>query len=275
MIERRRGHLVTIGSIAGRIGSPFEAIYSATKFAGVGLTEALAVELEPYGDRRVAREPRPGGHRLRRRAGPSLRPGAAQAGARRGGGPGRRPGGRGRAGRELRARRRSGRRWPSATWCRPCSGGAPGAASPAELARGSGAAVRALVFGTTPEPWTPPPGANQLTRNLASPRAPCSTSPTPEPLRPDWVVIRPRLTGICGSDAKQVLLDFEGDSDSAMSGLCSFPQVLGHEVVAEVVELGPAGRGLRGRPARRAQPVAVVRAPRRRPASARRARPAT
>ena len=49
MIERRQGHLVTIGSIAGRIGSPFEAIYSATKFAGVGLTEALVVELEPYG----------------------------------------------------------------------------------------------------------------------------------------------------------------------------------------------------------------------------------
>jgi short-subunit dehydrogenase len=49
MIERRRGHLVTIGSIAGRIGSPFEAIYSATKFAVVGLTEALAVEVEPYG----------------------------------------------------------------------------------------------------------------------------------------------------------------------------------------------------------------------------------
>lgn len=49
MIERRRGHVVTMGSIAGRIGSPFEAIYSATKFAVVGLTEALAVELEPYG----------------------------------------------------------------------------------------------------------------------------------------------------------------------------------------------------------------------------------
>jgi len=49
MIERRRGHIVTIGSIAGRIGSPFEAIYSATKFAGVGLTESLVVELEPYG----------------------------------------------------------------------------------------------------------------------------------------------------------------------------------------------------------------------------------
>jgi short-subunit dehydrogenase len=49
MITRRRGHIVTIGSIAGRIGSPFEALYSATKFAGVGLTEALAVEVESYG----------------------------------------------------------------------------------------------------------------------------------------------------------------------------------------------------------------------------------
>jgi short-subunit dehydrogenase len=49
MIERRKGHIVTLGSIAGRLGSPFEAIYSATKFAGVGLTEALVVELEPYG----------------------------------------------------------------------------------------------------------------------------------------------------------------------------------------------------------------------------------
>ncbi len=49
MIERRSGHIVTIGSIAGRIGSPFEALYSATKFAQVGLTEALSVELSPYG----------------------------------------------------------------------------------------------------------------------------------------------------------------------------------------------------------------------------------
>lgn len=49
MIERRRGHIVTMNSIAGRIGSPFEAIYAATKFAAVGLSEAISVELAPYG----------------------------------------------------------------------------------------------------------------------------------------------------------------------------------------------------------------------------------
>jgi len=49
MVARRHGHIVTVGSIAGRIGAPFEAIYAATKFADVGLTEALAVEVAPYG----------------------------------------------------------------------------------------------------------------------------------------------------------------------------------------------------------------------------------
>lgn len=49
MVERRRGHVVTIGSISGRIGSPFEAPYSASKFAVAGLTEALSVELAPFG----------------------------------------------------------------------------------------------------------------------------------------------------------------------------------------------------------------------------------
>jgi threonine dehydrogenase-like Zn-dependent dehydrogenase len=103
--------------------------------------------------------------------------------------------------------------------------------------------VKALVFGTDTQPWTPPPDATPLARNLAA--TPCALVDVPDarPLRPDWFVVRPILTGICGSDAKQILLDFEGDSDSAMSGLCSFPQVMGHEVVGEVVEAGPQAAG--------------------------------
>jgi short-subunit dehydrogenase len=48
MIERRRGHVAVIGSISGRMGSPFEAGYSASKFALTGLTEALSIELSAF-----------------------------------------------------------------------------------------------------------------------------------------------------------------------------------------------------------------------------------
>ena len=65
-------------------------------------------------------------------------------------------------------------------------------------------------------------------------------------LRPDWVVTKPRLTGICGSDSKQVFMDW-GDvqsPDNPMKAFFSLPQVLGHEVVADVVSVGPEARGL-------------------------------
>ena len=48
MIERRRGHIAIVASVAGRFGSPFEAAYAATKFAQVGLGEALSVELSAH-----------------------------------------------------------------------------------------------------------------------------------------------------------------------------------------------------------------------------------
>ncbi len=45
MIRRRRGHVVNIASVAGRIGIPFAAVYSATKHAVIGLSEALRQEV--------------------------------------------------------------------------------------------------------------------------------------------------------------------------------------------------------------------------------------
>ena len=106
--------------------------------------------------------------------------------------------------------------------------------------------MRALVWGVDPEPSTgPAPGATKLLENLSHTPMRLMDVDDPRPVRPDWVVTRPLLVGICGSDSKMALLDFgEGDTDSAMAGLCSFPQVMGHEVVAEVVELGPEARGV-------------------------------
>lgn len=106
--------------------------------------------------------------------------------------------------------------------------------------------MKALVYGVPPEPVEVPADANPLTKNLA--RTPTALRDVPDPTPPhqDWVITRPRLTGICGSDSKQILMDFgEGDADNAMAAFCSFPQVMGHEVVADVVALGPRARGLR------------------------------
>ena len=64
----------------------------------------------------------------------------------------------------------------------------------------------------------------------------------PEPQLPadDWVIIRTRYCGICGSDYKQVFAD--GNLDNPMTSLISFPQILGHEVLGTVVKTGPAAR---------------------------------
>ena len=99
--------------------------------------------------------------------------------------------------------------------------------------------MRALVFGVPPQPLDGPDDA--LTHSPVALRHVAD----PQLLHDDWVITRPRLTGICGSDSKQILLDFgEGDADNAMAAFCSFPQIMGHEVVADVVQLGPKARGL-------------------------------
>lgn len=49
MIQRNRGCIVNVASIAGRIGVPFEAAYSASKFAVIGLSEAIQSEVKSQG----------------------------------------------------------------------------------------------------------------------------------------------------------------------------------------------------------------------------------
>ncbi|HYV60622.1 MAG TPA: SDR family NAD(P)-dependent oxidoreductase [Acidimicrobiia bacterium] len=45
MLERRRGHIVNVGSMAGYVAAPGEAVYSATKFAVQGFTDGLRREV--------------------------------------------------------------------------------------------------------------------------------------------------------------------------------------------------------------------------------------
>ncbi len=58
-IMRRQGggYLVSISSIGGLIGMPFQGLYSASKFAIEGLIESLRAEVKPYGIRVVLIEP--------------------------------------------------------------------------------------------------------------------------------------------------------------------------------------------------------------------------
>ena len=51
MIERRKGHIVNIASIAGKVGSATRAVYCASKFGVIGFTESLAEEVRQYGIR--------------------------------------------------------------------------------------------------------------------------------------------------------------------------------------------------------------------------------
>lgn len=49
MIERKRGRIVNIASRLGLVGGEMYSHYSASKFAVVGFTQSLALELAPYG----------------------------------------------------------------------------------------------------------------------------------------------------------------------------------------------------------------------------------
>jgi len=51
------GYLVLVGSLAGLMGIPFQAAYSASKFALEGLAEALRMEVKPWGVQVVLIQP--------------------------------------------------------------------------------------------------------------------------------------------------------------------------------------------------------------------------
>ena len=109
--------------------------------------------------------------------------------------------------------------------------------------------MKALLYGVAPEPWPEPTGKdadNPLLKGLAHTPMQLVDRDDPEFLLSDWVITKPRLTGICGSDSKQVFMDWGnvGGKDNPMKAFFSLPQVLGHEVVADVVALGPDAEDL-------------------------------
>src|SRR5262245_868532 len=89
-----------------------------------------------------------------------------------------------------------------------------------------------LLSALTPRAFVGPLAPIQL-REVDAPRLPA----------PDWLVLRTRLCGLCGSDYKQIFMN--GNFDNAMTSMISFPQVLGHEVVGIVESLGPGVRARR------------------------------
>ncbi len=57
--EQKRGTIVNISSLGGRVAFPFSSLYNATKFAVEGFTESLQYELEPFNIRMKLIEPGP------------------------------------------------------------------------------------------------------------------------------------------------------------------------------------------------------------------------
>ncbi len=95
--------------------------------------------------------------------------------------------------------------------------------------------MRALLYSkSVPRYLLMRAGAKRI-KNLDTGRlAPLQLTDVPEPAlpTPEWVRVKPRLAGICGSD----LSTLSATSSPYFSPITSPPFVMGHEVVGEVVE---------------------------------------
>ena len=279
-LDRDSGCVVNVSSMGGRIGIAHEAAYCASKFALCGWSESMAIDLHDTGVEVKLVLPGPIETEIWDLPDndPALYDGpfvpaeecaASIVDAIEGDGfesyvPPEFPGGLGQAARH--GRRQDDE--PGRVHRRDGSDGPP---------------VKALVFGVDSGfvPNRPPPttrrGSPAARSREHADGAPGGSRPGAA-RRPTGSCCARALTGICGSDTKQVFMDMGGDaSDFSMTAFISFPQVLGHEVVADVVEVGPEVRRARGRPARAAAVLALVRrragsrrcAPRARPATTR------
>jgi short-subunit dehydrogenase len=59
MRERRHGAIVNVSSVAGRVAAPFGGAYAASKFALEAISDALRLELWPFGVHVILIEPGP------------------------------------------------------------------------------------------------------------------------------------------------------------------------------------------------------------------------
>jgi len=104
--------------------------------------------------------------------------------------------------------------------------------------------VRAVTFdGAIPRYLTTRATGRIASRWLSGPGRCTRLQEVPLPALPadDWVRVRTRLGGICGSDLDLVRLDVSPST----SPFSSFPFVVGHENVGVIQEVGPAVTGLR------------------------------
>jgi len=104
--------------------------------------------------------------------------------------------------------------------------------------------MRAVIYDVKPIGWATCWWLRRFWRGcLTSRLSGLSLRDVPAPSLPadDWVRVRPRLAGICGTDLS--ILAQKQPPDSLLQAFSSMPTILGHEVVGEVVEVGPGADG--------------------------------